>query len=184
MSAPELKTQTQANVWQQALEIKTFTVAELTVAAGQPVATVRHLVTGWCRDGYLSEAGRQDTQGPSATRYEVSETVPRPFGPKDKRIWQAMRHNPKFSAFDIAVFASIPEDMVTADEVQRYIRTLLDAGYVRQTTKRKKGKTPARYHLIRNTGPNPPVTKRITTLWDPNTGDLMPTQSSRTGLLV
>lgn len=182
MSAPDLKTNAQADIWRMASGLPNFTIAELTIAAQHPVQTVRFQVTGWLRDGHAIEVG-QDTgsAGASPKRFSVIKSKTKPFGPKLQRIWQSIRRNPNFSVVDIAAFATIPEEEVTMEEVQKYIRMLLDAGYVRQTVAARRGEGPARYKLVKNTGPRPIEARRITVTLDLNTGEVIPPKALRTG---
>ncbi|SDH90125.1 hypothetical protein [Roseospirillum parvum] len=83
------------------------------------------------------------------------------------RAWRAMRMRGKFTIADVAGLALRPGER--EGEVQRYLRTLFRAGYLR----RLAGGGPClRYALVRDTGPEAPMLidgRRA--VRDPNTGD-------------
>lgn len=79
------------------------------------------------------------------------------------KIWQAIRALVKFEAAEITVVAGVGHD-----NVKRYLRILLAAGYLRAKGKAGQKFT---YRLIKDTGIKPPVQKEIRVLYDPNTGE-------------
>ena len=107
------------------------------------------------------------------------EKKPARFGPKLQRLWRAARRHSVFSAADLCALSSLPEDPVTVEEAARYCDMLLAAGYVRIRQKAIRGQQPARYQLLRNTGPMPPEKRRITVVLDPNTGEIIPGEAYR-----
>lgn len=174
MNGPELKTSQMAEVWMMARELKQFTVPELTVASGVADTTVQHMVSRWATTGYVKGDGKPRNQ-----RFEVVDRTPQAFGPRDKRMWQMMRSMKTFAARDIALWSSQTDDEVTQSEAQRYIRHLLDADYLRVREVARRGERPERYQLIRDTGPKPPVAKRIQAVYDPNTAEITPNRRFR-----
>lgn len=97
------------------------------------------------------------------------------------RIWAAARMRPHgFTPADLAQLAGQGE----ADpegEARRYLRALLDAGYLRKLRRATRdpgsiqpGAGAVRYSLIRDTGPAAPiVSRRGGSLRDPNTGEVV-----------
>ncbi len=81
-------------------------------------------------------------------------------------IWRSMRIMREFSPVDIEV-ALIGSDAGDLRKIQTYCSLLVRAGYLRVL--RKAGKVrPARYRLIRDTGPLPPQEKRLPVVIDRN----------------
>lgn len=174
MVGPDLPTAQIAQIWMTARELKTFTVPELEVATGVARATIQQAIKRFVVRGYLRGDGKRRNQ-----RFEVLDKTPQAFGPRDTRIWQIMRKMKTFSALDVAAWSTRDDDDVTTEDVQRYIRPLLDAGYVRVRGEAQRGKRPARYQLVRDTGPKPPVMKRIQAVYDPNTAEITPNRRFR-----
>ena len=174
MSSPDLKTAQMAEVWMTANELGSFTTPELIAATGVSEPTVRHMVTRWVQHGFIRGDGKRREQ-----RFAIVDKTPSAFGPRDKRIWSVMRRMGTFAAQDVAVWSTIEGDTVSEEDAGRYIRHLLDAGYLRVREKARLGVRPARYQLTKDTGPLPPVVKRIQALYDPNTAEITPNRRFR-----
>ena len=81
-------------------------------------------------------------------------------------LWQSMRVLREFTIVDLVTTAES-----TKRNAQQYVQALTRARYLRQTsTKRSTTLNPARFRLIRNTGPLAPRAGRTGVL-DPNTGE-------------
>lgn len=169
MIAPELKTDTMASVW--ACIAKTedgITSREVMEETGVAEATLHHILTRWVRDGYLET---RDERARNRV-FRVTRGKPRrPYGPKEYRLWQAARGLKTFSATDLAAHASVEDAPVTREEAHAYCRMLLSVGYVRVRQKARAGVRPARYKLVRDTGPRAPLKRRVTVFIDPNTDE-------------
>lgn len=82
-------------------------------------------------------------------------------------MWTAIRIQKRFAAKDIyAALAASRPDLSVAD-VQAYCTTLTRAGYLRAVRKARRD-IPARYLLVRDTGPLPPVEQRLPVVIDTN----------------
>ena len=172
--APELKTDQRATVWTTACELGTFTRTELAERSGIHIASVGHMVSCWARDGHLTSDGARRDEKLTV----VTVNGPR-FSSKDKRMWQTMRSHSVFSTRDIAVWSSMPEDQVSLAEAGRFMRMLLDAGYIRQRGSIHKDRHATKFLLVKNTGPKPPQPKRVHCVFDPNTDELTPNSTFR-----
>lgn len=83
-------------------------------------------------------------------------------------IWTAIRVARQFEAIDLhAVLVSSDRQFEIA-EIEKYCKKLAEAGYLRAMRKARNGKHFARYLLIRNTGPLPPLFKRVQVAIDEN----------------
>lgn len=87
--------------------------------------------------------------------------------PMLQRVWQSMRIMRQFSRSDLVATA---EAGVTG--VERYVRALLGAGYVRLVQARVSGRPGSRdrFALVRDSGPLAPIARRDGSgVFDPNT---------------
>lgn len=175
MTAPVLRTDMQGKVWVALEKAKNGATAyELNKATGVPISSIQHMLGRWELMGQIKPGGKRDGKtGRSPTIYHAVSKTPQTFGPAEYRMWQSARGLGIFSAADIAAHASVEGGPVTQDDAHRYCRMLLTAGYVRVREKARAGERPARYMLIRNTGPRAPVKRRVTVFFDPNTSEVI-----------
>lgn len=82
-------------------------------------------------------------------------------------MWLTARKLRHFSYRDLAAFSS----KVDEETARGFCALLLRAGYVKVNQRAKPGVRLARYHLVRDTGPHPPVERRIRAVWDENLGE-------------
>jgi hypothetical protein len=61
---------------------------------------------------------------------------------------------------------------VTEATAKAYLKMLLACGYLRVTKKAVPKFSQARYRLIRNHGPKPPMVQRVKQIFDPNTREV------------
>lgn len=91
------------------------------------------------------------------------------------RAWRAMALLEKFSVPDLVELAAKGTEANAENNLQRYLRILERAGYVRRLRAREPGTKPTsngflRYMRLKHTGPQAPVlSERKKTLYDPNT---------------
>ncbi len=83
-------------------------------------------------------------------------------------LWRTMRMMKQFSPVDLAIHSTTDEVDVTDQAAKEYCRMLLRAGYLRVVEKAIPGRRDPLYRLINNTGPKPPVEKRIRAVYDSN----------------
>lgn len=83
-------------------------------------------------------------------------------------MWVAMRTLSVFSPEDIMIVFAGSDLKVTISDIQSYCSALVQAKYLAVITRARPGVKPARYRLIKNSGPLPPLRKRVTVLFDPN----------------
>ncbi len=88
---------------------------------------------------------------------------------KQQRLWNAMRAMKVFALRDLAMTASLPEDVIGYNTARYYSKQLLRSGYV-QTVSHKRGSAPRAYrlHPCKNTGPDAPLIRADGTVFDPN----------------
>jgi hypothetical protein len=124
-----------------------------------------------------AEAGEAVRSGPKG----VVKIAPDTFR---QRAWRAMRARGNFSIGDIVMDAGRDEDGgQPRDNAARYIKRLVQAGYVSEAARRQPGTAPSsngfkRFTLRRNTGPMAPVFRsEVSAMHDPNTAEDVPCQS-------
>jgi hypothetical protein len=116
--------------------------------------------------GPRARIGYALVEAPGELKTVAPSRVETPAG----NMWTAMRGLVSFTAVDIAAHASTERVRVDAAAAAAYCRALLRAGYLRAVHKAVPGQRPAVYRLVRNTGPRPPRERRVTGVWDENTG--------------
>ena len=84
-----------------------------------------------------------------------------------QNMWNTMRRLKDFNAKDIVACSNTPDISVSLNAATNYCRFLERANYLRVIDEGGKAKN-TRYQLIDNTGPNAPVVRRETKLYDPN----------------
>ncbi|MBY6117450.1 hypothetical protein KUW09_24895 [Mameliella alba] len=89
-------------------------------------------------------------------------------------MWRAMRRMPNFTPLDLAAHANAGGVEVSVEKARSYCRSLLAAGYLKVRETAIPGRRQPRYQLIRNTGPQAPVVRRINGVMDPNEGEFLP----------
>jgi hypothetical protein len=92
------------------------------------------------------------------------------------QMWTAMRHLREFTAFDLAVFASIAELRISAHTSLRYCRFLVRAGYldiIERGGRIGARNTAFRFVQGKYTGPAAPVIAHALVLFDPNIGQIV-----------
>lgn len=86
---------------------------------------------------------------------------------REGAIWQAMRTLQTFSPPDLAMALSNAEG-ISREDITSYCSMLVRAKYLTVLVKAVPGERPPRYKLTRNTGPLPPLQKRVTAILDQN----------------
>lgn len=84
------------------------------------------------------------------------------------RLWTAMRILRVFTPQDLEASLFGTGDAIRQSQIQSYCSLLSRAGFLRVLQKAIPKKRVARYQLVRNPGPLPPVQKRVTVVFDPN----------------
>lgn len=86
-------------------------------------------------------------------------------------LWRTLRMmRADMTARELAAHASLPDAPVSERFAEEWLEALSRAGRVRRLV--WKDHLPARYRLVHNTGPQPPVIRRARVLHDPNTGEV------------
>lgn len=147
-----------------------ITRRHLSADAHISMATATALLNGWLRVGVLRKA-------PNFTeRLPIFVVVPpdeRPTSPRrnaEQNMWDAMRGMATFSPIDVMAHATTEDIEVTERRAADYCQSLLAGGYLRVERKGTKSRAPV-YRLVRKTGPNAPMERRVRAIEDTNTGE-------------
>lgn len=166
-----------------------FALGDLAIGA-ECTATVRDYIIGLERAGYLRVARPAVGTGPKAGRTPIRYALARDAGAEAPRVrrdgsavstglaqeqmWRTLRLlKGDTNARELAAHASTPAVPVKESAAADYLNNLHHAGYLRRTsaariTLRNGGRVRARYQLISNTGPRPPMVCRADAVYDPN----------------
>lgn len=155
-----------AAVWDGMLRLGAFTIDQLAAEVGGGTNGIRGTVAEWEAEGLV----RRDGLKGKSVKYRIMShiAVDSAPGTPAELCWRAARVMTTFSPASLALHASTSFAPVTAEEAEKHCRAWLRGGYLRVLEKAQPGRRPAVYHLIRNTGPNPPVERRVSAIWDPN----------------
>lgn len=94
-------------------------------------------------------------------------------------MWAAMRSLSVFTAADIHAIVREGIPPLRLELVQTYCSKLVKAEYLSVVEKAKPGTRPARYRLVKNTGPLPPQVRQLECIVDGNTDRLAYVQGAR-----
>jgi hypothetical protein len=140
--------------------------------AGYLVMAVPHTRHSLPRYVLVNDAG---IEAPRVRR----DGTPVTGGLREEQMWRTLRLLPGDTcARELAAHASTPEINVAEKTAVGYLRDLHRAGYLQITRPakfggRSGGGQRARYRLITNTGPRPPMVCRTKTVYDPNLGEII-----------
>lgn len=162
------------------------------VKGGEATDTVRDYIEGLARAGYLTLTQTAITNGNlqqrRSRRWKLArdtgadaprvrrDGTPVTQGLAQERMWRCLRMlKGDINAKELAAHASIEGAPVKESTANDYLLNLRLAGYCEITKDAQRhqcGKAAqrARYRLISNTGPRPPMVQRTDTLYDPNLG--------------
>ena len=168
MRVPELKDATRAKLW-WALDLPKI-ACELASAAEVSKQRVSQVLIEWESDGFV-ERSHVGVNEVWSRRYLSAEEEHAETEIAATRMWRTLRMMRAASPRDIAAHASVGRNPVTEKKASEFCRMLLKAGYLRIVETGKPGVRPPRYRLIRDTGPLPPLERRIAAVWDVNLGE-------------
>jgi hypothetical protein len=177
---PEDSAAMDAAIWATAMRLGTFSYASLAAEAHTTIERATKLVKDWRQADAVVPAGQGD-RGRLLFRLQTADMpVPKaprtpPVGTPQGNMWRAMQMLASFSPTDVAAHSHVPEAgvAVSHEDATAYCQALCRADYLRVVRKAIPGKREAIYRLIRNTGPRPPVMRRIRALIDQNEGRIV-----------
>ena len=159
-----------------AAEDRRHRMSSLARAAGLTVTQARNAMARLIRRELAARDGHDGYRATWHGRFLWSLNLPTHLpggrqGRQQQQMWHAMRVQQKFSAADIAELACGEADPAAVAACRRYARALELAGYLI----RLPGRGPARWRLVRDSGPNAPRHRRNEgRVIDRNTGESWP----------
>lgn len=175
-------------LWATALRLGEFTYASLAAECHIDMRRSALLIRGWRKMRLVAykEVGtkRRHVFVLTAAAREVdlpaNLLVIEPVASAAENLWRTARGLRSFGPKDLAVHSTTPQVNVTEEDAAKFCQMLLRGAYVRVLRKaaftRKGGivvKTAPIYRLVRDTGPCPPVERRVAAIFDPNLGQYM-----------
>lgn len=142
--------------------------------------TIKSYIQRLVRGGYAEAAGYVKTPTARVMQYalikDVGNEAPRlrkdgqrsRHGRNRENMWRSMRMLNHFNYRELALTASTDGVKVTEADAKDYLKDLYRAGYLRAVKPGDKTTGCAIYRLIKNTGPKPPVVRKISHVYDPN----------------
>lgn len=170
-------------IWAAALRLGEFNYAGLAAECHIDQRRAASLIRGWCKMGLATfkEVGTKRrhvymlTAAARADDLPANLVVIEPIASAAENLWRTSRRLGAFSPLDLAVHSTTPQVDVTEEDAARFCQMLLRGAYVRVLRKaaftRKGGKVvkrPPIYRLVRDTGPIPPVERRVAAVYDAN----------------
>ncbi|WP_234086787.1 hypothetical protein [Azonexus sp. R2A61] len=174
-------------LWERihALEGGEFTLNEI-VFGGESIDTARDYILALERATYLavtqdSPPGKRRAKRWKLVRDNGAEAPrlrrdggPVTMGLAQEQMWRTLRTlKGDTNARELSAYASTEHIPVSEVAAKDYLLHLFLASYLQRTAEGKgrgKGGTQARYRLISNTGPRPPMVQRTDAMYDPNLG--------------
>lgn len=161
--------------WQRVLDMDQrglqFGYAEISAEMSIGMEQATSIVRGWEKAGLIKVV--TEASGKGRRLFAVVPEAERPKKPvgrtAEQNMWTAMRGLRTFTPTDLAAHASTDMVACGVEDARSYCQSLLAVGYLKVERKAQPGRSEAIYRLVRNTGPLPPVKKRVTAVIDPNT---------------
>lgn len=99
-------------------------------------------------------------------------------GLRQEQMWRVLRmlKGRDINYRELAAHASTTAQPVNPTAANSYLQDLYGAKYLQRTADGKgrgRGGIPARYRLVSDTGPKPPMVTRVNGIYDPNLGQLI-----------
>lgn len=148
-----------------------WTLSDLAAWSQMSRTTVGKIVRDWVKVGAVVQLTKPTPAGPAIYRTVRTSSTPPTFiqGGPTRNMWTAMRGLRTFTALDLSAHATTSEVNVTERMADEYCSALLGAGFVICERKAVIGRNAAIYRLVKNSGPRPPVVRRVSAVFDPNT---------------
>lgn len=163
---PEARDPSYQTVMKAAKELGRFTRADLVHSTGLSSSVVGQQVRRMMDRKEIvvvrKDAGVELLEFHTVTKLVVDRSSP------EAALWTAMRTMRRFEPIDLITALKASDADVDLDAAKRYCNILLKARYLRCISKAVTGRRDARYTLTIDSGPLPPVQRRMTVLVDPN----------------
>jgi hypothetical protein len=170
----------QQAIWDEIRRLKTFTITDIWGVVDMHRKSIINYVKRLQAGGYVAQADDFDKSYKYALIKDAGVHAPRltregkavSQGNGNQNMWRAMRGLREFSPLDLTVHSNTDSTTVTLTTAKAYCMMLMKAGYFRVVQKAKPPLTPAKYRLIRDTGPKAPQIQRVKQVFDPNLNEV------------
>ncbi|MBW4708657.1 hypothetical protein KX928_12765 [Roseobacter sp. YSTF-M11] len=159
-----------------------YTQAEILATVGGPTVRRKHFLVGLKKRGELRVVKRENNQ----IFYSLMDAEARQERASQKRatpagaMWTAIRVLRQFTSQDIVASLAATDGPVSDAEAQKFCSALLSAQYLKVIQKARPSQArPARYLLIRDSGPLPPNIRRMQVVVDTNEDRVVHVQGAR-----
>lgn len=171
----EFRSTMEREAWAKVEGLAEFHWSDL-AAKGVNNDTAQTFITRWAKEGRIRVSRKDGHRKIYVNTDRAIPVVPpvKSDPTPEGNMWRAMRRLPNFTPTDLAAHANAGGVEVTVDRARAYCRSLMDAGYLKVRETAIPGKRQARYQLIRNTGPQAPVVRRVSGVEDPNEAQFYP----------
>ncbi|WP_374499129.1 hypothetical protein [Zoogloea sp.] len=166
-----------------------FTTADLSRAAKVEMGIVTEYVKCLRAAGYIASEGAEARTGKSVRYSAIRDNgaeaprlrrdgTPVTAGLRQEQMWRVLRmlKGTDINYRELAANASTTALPVDPTAANSYLQDLHGAKYLQRTAEGKgrgRGGIPARYRLVSDTGPKPPMVTRVNGIFDPNLGQLI-----------
>lgn len=152
-----------------------ITYAEVAANSSLSKAKRSNYLSKLRRLGLLKPCGREGTTQffSMFSSRDVLERSTQKLATPEAEIWQVMRILGTFSPPDLSAALMASTIQISDRFIQEYCSVLMRANYLRVLAEARLGTSPARYRLVKNTGPLPPERRRIHVLIDPNKDEIV-----------
>ena len=173
----------------QAMAGAVFTVTQICLAAKVEEHQVRDFFAGLERAGYIGRDPSPQARGTTVPWHLLRDNgveaprvrrdgSPVTQGLGQEQMWRALRmlRGSDINARELAAHASTPAVAVKESTAGAYLRALAAAEYLVVTAEGKgkgKGGVLARFRLVQEHGPLPPMLTRTDAVFDPNLGHIV-----------
>jgi hypothetical protein len=169
------------DIWRFLKKHPKFTNADVADACAASEWKRTNYLRSLRRKGILKPCGRE-----GSTQYftifesqDVQIFAAKKRGVKEGAMWQAIRVLKVFTPDDLRVALPSEPIPVTPTEIQNYCSLLTRAKYLTVMQRARPGTRPARYRLINDTGPLPPIKRQLMVVVDGNEDRVIYAQGER-----
>lgn len=161
-------------IWTTALRLGEFSYTSLGAESHSAAKRISRLVEDWINAGAVEflrvgEFRRKIYRvKPGAEMPAEAPARLRIVRTAEQNMWAVMRRQGAFTPTDLTSLSNTDLVAVTLAEANSFCQMLVRAAYLRVVRTAIPGKREATYRLIKNTGPLPPMPRRVSVVYDEN----------------
>lgn len=149
--------------------------------AGINTAMAQLFVRRWAKLGWIVEIDRDGGRKIYGHKgaHQVDAALIQTSKTAEDAMWKVMQRFKIFTPLDVSANASVGEIAVSEEKAKVYCGKLVATGYLKVRQTAQPGKRPATYQLIKFTGAQAPRPRKVTGIFDENTGEFHPIMRSQ-----